>query len=53
MINPTLQVPEIEECSSCGNEAPTYTKDCPQCGMEKCDQCDMGDDTSCINCEGE
>lgn len=42
-----------KECEGCGNEAPDYIKQCPHCGGEKCSVCDMGDDTSCINCEGQ
>ncbi|HBM2815669.1 TPA: hypothetical protein LU109_003581 [Enterobacter hormaechei subsp. xiangfangensis] len=42
-----------QECDGCGNEKPEYTKNCPHCGGCKCDVCDMGDDTSCICCEGE
>ncbi|EOH1034833.1 hypothetical protein ACLMYS_003806 [Salmonella enterica] len=40
------------ECEGCGNEHPTYTKNCPHCGGCKCDACDMGDDVECPNCEG-
>ncbi|EAB2011971.1 hypothetical protein FNI14_04935 [Salmonella enterica subsp. salamae] len=44
---------EDQECPTCGNEAPEYLKECPWCGSQKCDLCDMGDDTACMNCEGE
>lgn len=42
-----------QECSTCGNESPEYLKECPHCGGQKCNHCDMGDDTACMNCEGE
>jgi len=29
------------------------TKHCPHCDGIKCIMCDMGNDCSCINCEGE
>jgi hypothetical protein len=40
------------ECPGCG--ATDYDGDlepCPFCDSLKCSVCDMGDDTSCINCE--
>ena len=43
----------MQECPNCGNEEPEYLKECPHCGALKCDHCDMGDDTSCVNCEGD
>ncbi|BAG78126.1 hypothetical phage protein [Escherichia coli SE11] len=46
-------VNEKQECPTCGNEAPEYLKECPHCGGQKCNHCDMGDDTACMNCEGE
>ncbi|EGI4426563.1 hypothetical protein IGG70_001925 [Escherichia coli] len=42
-----------QECPTCGNENPEYLKECPHCGGQKCNHCDMGDDTACMNCEGE
>lgn len=47
------QQTDIRECNGCGNEEPEYLKECPHCGSEKCNLCDMGDDTSCMACEGE
>jgi hypothetical protein len=56
-----------QECSGCGSSVsdrenyrkrngdqsiPVGTKNCPHCGNEKCCMCDMGDDTSCLGCEG-
>ncbi|HAH1022477.1 TPA: hypothetical protein HHG81_003192 [Escherichia coli] len=42
-----------QECPTCGNESSEYLKECPHCGGQKCNHCDMGDDTACMNCEGE
>ncbi|HAJ1922513.1 TPA: hypothetical protein HML89_14440 [Escherichia coli] len=42
-----------QECPTCGNENPEYRKECPHCGGQKCNHCDMGDDTACMNCEDE
>lgn len=43
-----------EECPGCGSN--TYRegslKECPHCHAKKCSGCDMGDDVSCITCEG-
>lgn len=44
---------QIVECPTCGNEVPEYLKECPHCGEIKCNHCDMGDDTACMNCENE
>ncbi len=41
------------ECPACGFETPEYISECPHCGGPKCSACDMGDDTSCVACEGE
>jgi len=41
-------------CPACG--ATEYEGEltvCPHCDSLKCSQCDMGDDTACITCEGE
>ncbi|EFT9136892.1 hypothetical protein RYT42_003346 [Salmonella enterica] len=46
-------IEENQECPTCGNENPEYLKECPWCGSQKCDLCDMGDNTACMNCEGE
>ena len=51
MNNPAKN--EKQECSTCGNASPEYLKVCPYCDAPKCNQCDMGDDTACINCEGD
>ena len=42
-----------QACPTCGNVAPEYLNECPHCGGLKCNHCDMGDDTACMNCEGE
>lgn len=42
---------QIVECPTCGNEVPEYLKKCLHCGEVKCNHCDMGDDTACMNCE--
>lgn len=44
---------DLKECEGCGFEEPEYKKQCPHCGGEKCNCCDMGDDCACINFEGE
>lgn len=31
---------------------PLGLKNCPHCGSAKCCMCDMGDDVSCLSCEG-
>ena len=43
----------MDECQTCGNRNPEYLKECPHCGSQKCDRCDMGDDTNCLKCEKE
>lgn len=50
-------------CSGCGATAsdrannkpgePQGLEECPHCGGQKCCMCDLGDDTSCISCDGE
>ena len=40
-----LNVPPVEM------RVPEYLKECPHCGESKCNFCDMGDDTACMNCE--
>ena len=39
---------------SCGNtEYEGELIPCPFCESEKCSRCDMGDDVSCVMCEGD
>lgn len=38
------------ECTACGYEA-EETRECPYCGQQKCDMCDMGDEVACLHCE--
>ena len=44
------------ECEICG-EAITKknpeTKRCPKCEKMRCQSCDMGSGTVCVDCEGE
>ncbi|ENO79150.1 hypothetical protein [Thauera sp. 63] len=41
-------------CPACGStEYEGELMVCPHCDSLKCSQCDMGDDTACIACEGE
>lgn len=44
---------EVNVCNGCGNENPEYVKECPYCGSDKCNRCDMGDDVECGNCPEE
>lgn len=41
---------QLEPCTGCGNSNPLYLGECPHCGSQKCDCCDMGDDVECGNC---
>lgn len=45
------------QCGSLAGEdfecEPIELKECPHCGRTKCQRCNMGDDTSCMGCEGE
>jgi len=48
------------ECPTCGamphdriNGHYQELRECPHCDALKCCVCDMGDDVSCVNCEGE
>jgi len=58
----------IAECTACGSSfsdrskyAEQNSEDdisvllslCPHCQQAKCCMCDMGDDVSCMNCEGD
>jgi len=41
------------ECECCGNLVEEEElRECPHCGSTKCEQCDMGDDVECANCDG-
>lgn len=53
IVLPVATLPAGAKCISCGNDTPEYIKTCPHCDAEKCNACDMGDDTRCMNCEGE
>ncbi|TDX11930.1 hypothetical protein EDF88_4528 [Buttiauxella sp. BIGb0552] len=44
---------QLKECNGCGNEAPDELYECPHCGAEKCNMCDMGDNVACNNCPEE
>lgn len=42
------------ECPACGaRDYEGELRECPWCSSLKCSHCDMGDDTSCIACEGD
>jgi len=41
---------KAKECKGCGNEKPEYVSECPECGTDKCNRCDAGDDVECGNC---
>lgn len=46
----------LPECPACGATGDMYEGDlmeCPHCGEKKCSMCDMGNDTSCLRCEGQ
>lgn len=46
---------ECTGCASLPSARPADDKElrqCPHCGALKCRLCDMGDDVSCISCEG-
>jgi hypothetical protein len=44
---------KAEACQGCGNIEPERLSECPQCGGQKCDDCDIGDDVECPNCTGD
>jgi hypothetical protein len=44
---------KAEACQGCGNVEPERLSQCPYCGGQKCNQCDMGDDVECGSCGDE
>lgn len=41
-----------EVCDGCGNSTDTENiKECPFCGLTKCNICDAGNNTECLNCK--
>jgi hypothetical protein len=49
-IYSVLTVIEAEDCGGCGRADPDKVSECPNCGGEKCESCDMGDDVECPSC---
>ncbi len=49
-IYKVLQSIQSEECDGCSNNCPKQVSECPHCGMQKCESCDMGDDVECPSC---
>lgn len=41
---------QLEPCTGCGNSNPLYLGECPRCGSQKCDCCDLEGDVECGNC---
>jgi hypothetical protein len=42
------------ECNGCGsNDYDGELRECPWCQSSKCSRCDMGDDVSCVACDGD
>lgn len=46
----------MEECEVCGAKITRknpQTKPCPRCERVRCESCDMGSGTVCVECEAE